>query len=302
MKNLKRAILALSVCFCAGVAQAQEGDMEALLNQAAENTTTYTEATFKSTRISNSHSIENTKPLHLDFRIEHRFGRLNQGSYEFWGLDQATIRLGIDFGLADRLMVGVGRSSYQKTYDGFVKYKLLRQSTGKRNMPLSAAVVGSAFLNTLRYTEAEEEYLDFQHRFDYAWQLLLARKFGERLSFQLMPTYIHRNYVREGLGPNDVFTVGGGGRVKITKGVAITAEYYALLDPDMRETFQDALSVGVDIETGGHVFQLMFTNAQPVIENAFIAENQHEFFEGDIHFGFNIVRTFSFQRGKKKDW
>ena len=283
-------------------ATAQTDDMEAVLNEAAENKTDYTGATFKSTRISNSHSIENTKPMHLDVRIEHRFGRLNQGAYELYGLDQATIRLGLDFGITDRLMVGVGRSTYQKTYDGFLKYKFLRQSTGKRSFPFTAAAVASTYTNTIRYTDAEEEYLEFQHRMDYAVQLLFARKFSERFSFQLMPTYLHRNYVREGAGPNDVFSFGGGGRFKITKGVAINAEYYALLDGGMRDDFQDALSIGVDIETGGHVFQLLFTNAQPVIENAFIAENPHNFFEGDIHFGFNIVRTFSFRRGKKKDW
>lgn len=250
----------------------------------------YVEATFKGTRVINGHSVETPGHGSLVFLISHRFGRLNSGSYEFFGLDQATIRLGLEYGLTDRLAVGVGRSSLEKTVDGFVKYKLLRQSTGPGALPVSLTLLATSALTTLQFEPAPER--STASRVTYTYQALLARKFSPALSVQLMPTLVHRNYVDLRRDQNNVLALGIAARQKLTKRFALTGEYYYLLPGATRDDFRNALALGFDIETGGHVFQLHFTNSQGMIEKFFIPQTQGNFFKGDIFFGFNISRSF----------
>jgi hypothetical protein len=262
------------------------------------NAVVYTSATFKSTRIINSHSVENMAKKHLDFRISHRFGKLNSGSYELWGLDVATIRLGLDYGITDNLMIGVGRSSNQKTYDGYLKLKLLRQSSGARTMPVSVVLLGTTTASSIKFSPEEE--MTFKSRLSYCGQLLIARKFNERLSLQLMPTFLHRNRTNVIGEENNVWALGMGGRYKISKRVSINAEYYAVLPDQLDARYHNSLSMGFDIETGGHVFSLHFTNSLGMIEKQFITETDGRWSKGDIHYGFNISRTFSFDHKTKK--
>jgi hypothetical protein len=269
-------------------------DIDELLEEATGSSTEYTYATFKSTRIISGHSIERMQKKQLDFRISHRFGRVNGGAYEFWGLDQASIRLGLEYGITDWLMVGIGRSNYEKTFDGFLKISILRQSEGERNMPVSLSYLTTITLNTLRWEQ--EGTLPFWDRASYVNQLLIARKFSERLSAELNPTWVHRNLVATELDPNDLWSMGVGGRFKLSKRVSLNAEYYYVVPPlhDYRsmKTY-NPLSVGFDIETGGHVFQIHFTNSLGMIEKAFIGETTGNWFDGDIHIGFNISRVFA---------
>ncbi|MFN5135330.1 MAG: DUF5777 family beta-barrel protein, partial [Chitinophagaceae bacterium] len=169
------------------VSKAQEVDLDKMLEEEqkkeTKNKVQYTVATFKTTRLINGHSIENTAPGILDLKIQHRFGQLNAGLYEFFGLDNASMRWGFDYGIAPRLTVGFGRSTYQKQYDAFVKYKILRQSTGKINMPVSLSFVGSAMIQTLKWADPNRENY-FSSRLYYAYQLLVARKFSENTSLQ----------------------------------------------------------------------------------------------------------------------
>ncbi len=262
-----------------------------------EPTTDYATATFKTTRVVSGHSIENPANGVLLFTISHHFGRLNQGAYDFFGLDQATIRLGLEYGINDRLSVGIGRSTYQKTFDGFLKVKLLRQSTGVRNMPLSVSLFSSSDLFSLKWQDTERSNY-FSSRLSFVNQLLIARKFSESFSVQLTPTYIHKNLVVE-KGTNDNFAIGIGGRYKITKRLSINMEYFHNLPGYVADNFENPLSVGVDIETGGHVFQLHFTNAQPMFERAFITETMGKWNNGDIYFGFNISRVFTIKKPKE---
>jgi hypothetical protein len=287
-----------------GFVYGQDDDMSKLLDAMAEEPVNYTYATFKSTRIVNGHSIETLTANHLDFRISHRFGRLNQGAYDIFGLDNASIRLGLEYSPIDRLMIGVGRSTIEKTYDGFVKYKLLRQSSGRKSMPLTLSLFGSMSYNTLKRS-ADDPKGRLSSRINYTTQLLIARKFNEWFSLQLSPTWVHRNLVLRANDENDVFALGIAGRVKITKRIAFNAEYFLLApwqkidQPDLQGNLRNkygSLSLGFDIETGGHVFQLHFTNSPAMIEKAFIAETEGTWGEGAIHFGFNISRVFSFQK------
>ena len=273
---------------------ARAQDIDDLLEDATGNETEYAYATFKATRIVSGHSIERMPEGQLDFRISHRFGRLNSGAYELWGLDQANIHFGLDYGITDWLMVGVGRGTYEKTYDGLLKFSILRQSKGERTMPVSVSYLTTAAINTLRWNKEGE--LPFWDRVSYVHQLLVARKFNERFSLEINPTVVHRNMVATELDPNDILAVGVGGRFKLSKRVSINAEYYYVIPPindfPSMETF-NPLSIGFDIETGGHVFQLHFTNSLAMIEKGFIGETTGDWLNGDIHFGFNISRVFT---------
>ena len=226
-------------------------------------------------------------------KINHRFGFINSGIEEFFGLDQALVRIGADYGITDRLMVGVGRSSFQKVLDGFLKYKLLRQSYGAQEMPITLALLGTTALQTGEYPNQEIDY-EFKHRLFYTAQVIVGRKFSESLSLQLSPTYVHRNLVRTNAEANGIVAFGFAGRMKITKRTSLNAEYiYVLPDQIDAEQFNNSFSIGFDIETGGHVFQLHFTNSTSMIEKGFIGETRGDFFAGDIHFGFNISRVFT---------
>lgn len=261
-------------------------------------TVLYETATFKTTRLVLGQSVENPAPGVLMFLIQHHFGRINSGAYEFWGMDQANIRIGLEYGINEWLTVGVGRSSYKKTFDGFVKGKILRQSTGAKNMPLTVSYFGSTSLNSLKWQEPERENY-FSSRLAFTHQLLIARKFSPGFSFQITPTIVHRNLVPTEEDSNDIFAVGFGGRAKLTNRVSLNAEYwYVLPDQIVTEPHDNALSIGFDIETGGHVFQLFFTNADPIFESGFITETRGKWDKGDIYFGFNISRVFTIVKPK----
>lgn len=285
--------LIISALFLFSNARGQQDttDLLSLLGE-DEPTLDYTIATFKSTRVINMHSIENAAAGHLDFRISHRFGTLNSGARDLWGLDQAYMRLGFEYGISDRLMVGIGRSNVNKEIDGFVKYKLIRQSTGLKNVPVTVSWFSSAVLRTTPYEDANRENY-FSSRMYYCHQLLVARKFNDALSLQVAPTLVHRNLVPDSTVKNDVYALGLGGRYKITKRTSFNAEWVYVPDGQIDPIYKNSLSLGFDIETGGHVFQLHFTNSKPMNEKGFITETTGSWKEGDIQFGFNVSRMFS---------
>lgn len=291
---MKKTILLAGIVLAAIALNAQEGDLLSLLGE-EEETTDYTTASFKTNRVVNLHSLENTAAGVLDVKISHRFGTLNGGTYELFGLDNATIRIGADFGVTDRLTVGLGRSSFQKTYDGFLKYKFLRQSTGKRVMPVTAALFASTAVQTLKWQNPDRENY-FSSRMYHTFQLILGRKFSEGLSLQLSPTLVHRNLVETSAERNDVLALGTAGRIKLSKRVALNAEYIYVLPDQLAPGFRNSFSIGFDIETGGHVFQLHFTNSTSMIEKGFVTETNENWLDGGIHFGFNVSRVFTVVR------
>ena len=242
----------------------------------------------------NGHSIERMPEGQLDFRVSHRFGRINSGAYEFFGLDQANTHLSFEYGIIDWLMVGIGRGTFEKTVDGFFKLSLLRQSTGKKSNPVSVSWLSASFINGLRWSNPEDEY-QFVHRMEYVHQVLIARKFTPEISVQITPSYLHRNLVETANDPNDLFLIGSGARIKITNRISFNAEYFHVFKPDNSKSytrFNNPLSFGFDIETGGHVFQLIFTNSLAMRENGFLGQTTERWLDGDIHFGFNISRVF----------
>jgi hypothetical protein len=273
-----------------------QDDLLSQLQQQDSTTAFPVIATFKSTRVVNGQSVETMKRNHLDFRISHRFGRVNSGARELFGLDQATMRMGFEYGLTDRLMIGVGRSTSQKVYDFLGKYKLIQQTAGTRSMPVSVTLFGSLAIATVDRDRV------FQDKITYSGQVLIARKFGEKLSLQLSPTWLFRNHPDVAGDEKILLAVGLGGRYKLSKRVSLNGEYFftAREKNTITAPYHDSMSFGVDIETGGHVFQLHFTNSLGMIEKQFIGETTGSWGKGDIHYGFNISRTFSFDKKSKR--
>ena len=205
------------------------------------------------------------------------------------------MRIGFDYGITNRLEAGIGRSNYQKQYDGFIKYKLIRQQTGKRNIPVSISYTGTTIYRTLHLTTDYTEYVS--DRFSYAHQLLIARKFNDYFSLQLTPTLIHYNIVSTVSFPNDFLSLGVGFRQRLSKRINLTGEYFYRFDK--LPSFHNALSLGFDIETGGHVFQLHFTNSTGMTERTFINETSGTWANKDVRFGFNIARVFTIVKPKE---
>ena len=268
-------------------------------------------ATFKATRIINSSTVENLSAGVLDFRILHRFGRVSDGVDNFYGIDNATTRIGLDYGITRWLMVGIGHNTLGKTNDGLVKVKLLSQKT--EGMPISLSYMGAIGLkgDKAPLLPPGMNFL-FTNRMTFVNQLLIARKFNNKLSLQLMPTMVHMNLVDSSKDDNTMFSMGIGGRYKVSKRVAVTAEYYYRINnADMLAsgaTTYNTLSIGADIETGGHVFQLFFTNSNGMTERVFINQTTDTWTKGHLHFGFNISRVFTvvkpkeFKNGDKGKW
>lgn len=254
---------------------------------------------FKSPRVINTHSMEMLSPGTMDFRILHRFGDVSRGAYELFGLDQAAMRLGFDFGITPNFTAGIGRSSAKKEIDGFLKYRLLWQSKGRRNIPVSLIWVSGMTMNGLKDPVGIEGVsAKFSRRLGYYHELIIGRKFSERVTLQLSPTLIHNNIVANRLIPNNLFAVGFGGRVKFTKRLAFVWDYTYAINRFPANLNYNPLSLGIDIETGGHVFQLHFSNAVGMNERAYITDENGNWLKGQVRFGFNLSRVFQIVKQK----
>jgi len=264
-----------------------QDELESLLGSTQEDDRIIN--TFKSTRIINNHSVEVFSPQQLDLRISHRFGLLNSGFYELFGLDQAKIRVGLEYGLMNNCMVGFGRSTFNKAYDGYFKYVLLTQKNGIKKNPISLVSLSSFSFNSLKKSQSN---YPFSGRFSYANQLMIASKINSKFSMQLMPTLIHWNMVESREDINTMFVIGAGFRYLISKSISINSEYfYRFLNNPTN--YYNSFSIGLDVETGGHVFQLHLTNSMGMDEATFMTRTLNSWYEGGIHFGFNISREFN---------
>jgi hypothetical protein len=252
---------------------------------------------FKSPRVINSHSIEFLNPGTMDFRILHRFGQLDQGYKNFFGLDQASMRMGFDFGILQNLMIGVGRSTYKKEVDAYFKYAPVRQSTGPWSSPVTFALVSGITMDGLPWADPNRKNF-FTSRLAYYFQAIIGRKFSEGFTFQVSPVMIHQNLVTLASDSNDIFGIGIGGRIKLSKRIAFTWDYTHVLFNRLDSGYYDPVSVGFDIETGGHVFQLHFSNSTGMNERAFLTETTGRWQKTEIRFGFNLSRVFQLKKKK----
>jgi opacity protein-like surface antigen len=294
-----KTFLLLLLIFCSvQPVLAQDSSLLSLLNDSlnVHKKPVLIRGTFKADHIINMQTIESPANGTLVFLIQHRFGQLNSGAYNLFGLDNATLRLAFEYGITDRLSVGIGRSSYKKTYDGYAKYKILQQTEGEREMPISLSLLGIASTYTVDIPESPK--LSAIERTSYGAQLLIARKFSRSFSLQLTPSYLYYNRT-QGNDKNTVFALGMGGRMKISKRMSIDAEYNYLPNNQVVSVKRyNSFSLGWDIETGGHVFQLVFSNSQSMTETQYLTQTTGQWGDGGIYFGFNLSRAFNVKKKK----
>ena len=261
-----------------------QDDLLDLIDDGFENTYPVN-ATFKAKRIVNSQSIEMPKPRILDFMILHRFGSMSNGAYDLFGMDEAVIRFDLKYGLSDRISFGIGRSSLNKTFDIFTKVKIMGQKTGHRSFPITLVFFSKMEIETII------KDMSMNDRITYDFQFLLAKKFNRSLSLQLMPTLIHRNLVETNSDSHDLISIGVGGRMKMTKRTSINFDTFFPVG-QRSEAYRQGWGIGYDIETGGHVFQLMLTNARGSFESEYIENASGTLKDLDLYLGFNIARVF----------
>jgi Membrane bound beta barrel domain (DUF5777) len=267
-----------------------------------EQTIEYAKYSFKTNRIINMHSLENTAEGVLDMKISHRFGVIDEGIYDLFGMDQATQRIGFDYGITNDLTVGFNRNSVKKALDGFVKYRLLRQSKGKVNMPITLSLLTSMAVETQKWADPTRENY-FSSRLFYTNQILIGRKFNDIFTLELAPTVVHRNLVSTKGEKNTVLAMGIGGRIRLNRRTTFNAEYIYVLPNQLGDAYKNSLSIGLDIETGGHVFQLHFTNSTSMSEYSYITQTEKNWGKNAVRFGFNVSRVFTLyetEANKKK--
>ena len=262
----------------------------------------YIEYAFKGTRVANAQSLEIPKPKVLQFMIQHRFGSIENGFYDLFGTDYAIIRYDFSYGFNDVFAFGVGRSSFNKIYDIFLKAKLLRQSKGKKNRPFSVVMYSDLGIKTSPKSEQNPAYKDnFSNRLLYINQLIIGRKFNRNFSFQVMPTVIYRNLVLTENEEHQLASFGFAGRYKLTSRFSVNGDYFIPLDK-RESNFKNSFAIGFDYETGGHVFQVMISNAQGPYEFTFIEKANGNTSTGRLYLGFNISRAFSLKGNDSNTW
>lgn len=280
--------MAYLLAFPMGV-KAQGQDLLSILGD--DETIDYATNAFKSPFIVNAKSMEMLPAGVLDFRILHRFGAVSDGGYELFGLDKATMRLGFDYGITKNFTAGIGRSNNKKEVDGYLKYRIFWQSKGAKVMPVSVIWVSGMTINGLK-TPIDGVETTFARRLAYYHEIIIGRKFSDKFSLQLMPMLVHANISQSEVDPNNIYSLGLGARWKFTKRMAITLDYYNTFNKFAGTTVTNPLSIGWDIETGGHVFQLHFSNCTGMNERAYIMDENGNWLKGEIRFGFNLSRWF----------
>ncbi len=246
-------------------------------------------AAFKGLKIVNFESTKLVSKNELTLVVSHRFGSIENGISTFFGLDDAVTRINFVYGLSENVNIGVSRSSYLKIYQASLKYRLLRQEKGKSPF----TIVGfNAILANTALDEDSLPLLEFTDRLGYTAQLLISRKFNSNLSLELAPTFFHDNYVAIDSQDNSQYGVGVGGRYKLTKRWSFNVDYGIHFNRADDSPFKNPLSIGFDMETGGHVFQMHFSNSQPMNTNGFFGQANGDWGDGRIYFGFNLSRRF----------
>ena len=292
MKNTTTLIILL-IAIVSVTTNAQDNNWKA-----DNNDTSRFSKTFYNSRLINFHTVEVCNKRTMELRISHRFGAINGGPFEAWGLDGgANIRIGLDYSLDGRLMVGIGRSSYQKMYDGFLKYRLLRQ-TKDGYTPLSITLFSSTYyINLKDANKAANGFDKYEYspwsRYSFAHEIIFARKFSDKFTLQVAPFFIHYNLVDKITDLNDVYGATAAFRYKVAKRFAITGEYGLCLNNYSRDQYYNSMGIGFEIETGGHVFQMHFTNSTGITENQYLPFTNTKWTNAGIRLGFNLTRAFN---------
>jgi hypothetical protein len=311
--TISKRIIAICTLGMLTIPVMAQDDMLSLLDSAGSKyKSERTIATFKGSKIINVQTTETVKKGTMDFNVTHNFGNIgresNGGVHTLYGLDNiADVRIGFDFGITRDLTIGVGRSKQKELIDGLVKYRIVNQTTNN-HIPFSLALYGDVGYTpqpaSVFYSGGEVDKQTDLHRFSYVGQLIIARKFGWRFSMELLPTFQHRNYVVAYINPdnkaeesNDLFSLGAGLRLKLTNRFAIIADYYYIFSEyrhnNTANPYYAPLGLGFEIDTGGHIFHIVFTNSSGIVENNYIPNTTDNWLKGGFKFGFNISRVFN---------
>lgn len=241
---------------------------------------------FKALQIITGQSTKLTAQKEWYIVVAHRFGDISTGFKNFFGLDDASTKLGVIYGVTDGLSLSLSRETNMKTFEFGAKYKLLKQN---ENFPVEVVGYHVMAANT-DLDKDNYPHLQFGDRLSYLTQALICRRFNDRFSLQLSSSYVHKNLYEPGIENNNQFLAGLGGRYKISKRISINAEYFANFDD--HSFYRNPLSLGMDIETGGHVFQLLFSNSQLNSDIGYLTNATGKWEKGQIFFGFNLYRVF----------
>lgn len=253
---------------------------------------------FRDTRIINLQSVESLSPGTLEFKISHRFGAITEGPRNLFGLDIATMRMSLEQGITENLMLGIGRSTTQKTYDGFVKWRIVNQK--ENGFPLTISCLTALSVNGTEPDKSKQTY--FSDKLAFINQLIFSSKINDQISLQISPTHIHKNLVPLVSDKNDSYALGFAGTYNFTQNFSFNAEYIArvknLASNSTYTNYYNSFSCGVGIKTRGHFFELHLSNSMPMYERGFITETNDSWLKGNIHPGFNLVRDFKLYKKK----
>jgi len=294
----KRKIWKSIMLFAVPLLMNAQDDLLSEIDTTATNETVA--SAFKSLKIVNLESTKLAAKGDFYFIVAHRFGFIDKGFDDFFGLDNANTQLKFLYGVNDWLTVHIGRSGFQETYDLAAKYRLYAQK--ENGFPVTIVGFNSVAINS-ELKEEDFPKLQFENRLSYVAQVLISRKFSEKLSLEIAPSVFHENTLRDLLDDNNAlilpnpqdntqFAIGLGGRYKLTNRWSVNVDYAAHLNRASQSNYKNPLSIGVDLETGGHVFQMHFTNAQAMHETGYLGQTVGDWSDGKIAFGFNLVRVF----------
>jgi Membrane bound beta barrel domain (DUF5777) len=278
----------LVFCFF-GLASAQD-DLLKQLDTVKSTENQIETSAFKGLQICNMQSTKMPAKNEWYVLVSHRFGDLSQGLDNFFGLDQAYTKIGAIYGPTDWLSLGFSRQTFQKTYELAVKYKLADQIAD--GFPV--AIVGYNTMDIRSDLKKDgNPGLQFNNRLAYTTQLLISRKFSDKFSLQIAPVFVHKNLYEPLFENKNQFLITGGGRMKISKRMSINLEYASKVGRPQYEKYNNVLTAGLDIETGGHVFQMVFSNSQAMNDVAVFTNADGVWAKGKgIYFGFNMYRVF----------
>ena len=264
---------------------AQEDDLLKQIDTLSTNSD-FVQPAFKGLQIVTAQSTKLAAKGDLYFVVAHRFGDVSEGFDNFFGLDDAATKIGFIYGLSDNLSLSLSRETFMKTYEGAIKYRIIKQS---EKFPVEVVGYHTVALNS-ELDKDDFPKLEFANRISYLSQLLISRRFSESFSLQLSPSYVHKNLYMPNTDEKDQMLAGFGGRYKISKRVSINAEYFVNFSES--DVYKNPASLGVDIETGGHVFQLLFSNSQVNSDIGYLTNATGDWGKGNIYFGFNLYRVF----------
>ncbi|MGH1519783.1 DUF5777 family beta-barrel protein [Chryseobacterium sp. JK1] len=280
---MTKTLLFLSI-FSSGLTFAQEDLLKDI--DTVKTTTEISQPAFKALQIATGQSTKLAAKKEWYIVVAHRFGDVSAGFKDFFGLDHASTKLGVIYGLTDAVSVSLSRETNMKTFEGGVKYRLVRQN---ENFPVDIVGYNVMAANT-ELSKDTYPYLKFNDRLSYLTQALISRRFNDKLSLQLTPSYVHKNLYEPNIENKNQFLAGLGGRYKISKRISVNAEYF--VNFDNHSFYKNPLSLGLDLETGGHIFQLLFTNSQINSDIGYLTNATGNWGKGHIFFGFNLYRVF----------